>query len=315
MMLRKVYPRDSIQATLERIATHLAGKTPAAEVDAIFAEVQKHTDLPDVARDIDVFVKSAKRLGRKDLARKCLENAARRGGEDAWARLGDFFVGEKLWAQAASCYHRAGEAAPANAAYLFLEGWTLAKHGQEQEGRRLMEQARWLPLADAGARHELVAAMDKLGLTEEAGRQRSLLLRGSEIEDWHAYDVNRTLSRAAVARKDYPTAARHYELCVLWFFRSKGALYLETEAPLWIGHWLHYLRARGFLAGGDIDAALTEARLALTLLAGDIDIPISFVPELKRRGRDGEAVHRSSRSSPSSTICPPPTHAVVGSTI
>src|SRR5207245_2291573 len=74
-------------------------------------------------------------------------------------RLGDLYAGKKQWDKAAEQYKAAWDKDKHQALALYLYGHMLVKSGKDAEGKKLMEQAHWLPLGDDGARHALANAL------------------------------------------------------------------------------------------------------------------------------------------------------------
>ena len=284
---RRLESKEGALATLQRIEGLLAGKASRAEVERAFAAVQTLADDPAAANFLTPLAARAEALGRADLARQCLELATRSGDAAAWQGRGDAYLRGELWDKAADCYRRARDRDALDAASCFLQGWALTRQGQDKEGQRLTELAYRLPLADAGRRLVLAEALERVGLTDTAQRQRELLVRTS-LRDWSTGQTWRELSRAAAAKKDFRRSAAAYEQFVLGSLWRQST-YLENEAPLWVGQHLHFLRARAQLEASDINATVREVRRALDLYPGDVDTLLRFYPALLQRGRGKDA--------------------------
>jgi tetratricopeptide (TPR) repeat protein len=221
------------------------------------------------------------------------------GTPDALIRLGDLRAAKKQWAKAAECYHRAwrltvaayhpsATASSYSALSLFLAGDALVKDGQEEEGKRLMEQSHWVLLGDAAGRFSFLRALAQRGFTEAVRRETDLLLRVSEPGSQNSGAADRLLAQAALARKDYSAAADGIEQSMLRCLRSYLS-FVQAPAYVTIPSHVHQLRAQGLLAAGDFKAAKRHIDLALTAAPGNVDLPIALVPALERQRHRKEA--------------------------
>jgi tetratricopeptide (TPR) repeat protein len=286
-VFRHLEPKESVLETLQRVDRLIAGKMSRAEVDRAFAAVHTLAEDANAGHFFAPMARRAEALGRADLAQQCLELATRGGEASAWQALGDAFLQAKQFAKAADSYRRARERDPADAASCFLQGFALTQWGQEQDGKRLMQVAYRLPLADAGRRRELVQALERVGLTEEAQGQRELIAHNS-LRDWSTGQNFRELSREAAQRQNHQQAAAAYErfvLNALW----RQSFFLENEASLWVGAHLHLLRARARYEAKDVDGLVRELRRALDLYPGDTESLLRYYHDLHRRGRGKDA--------------------------
>jgi tetratricopeptide (TPR) repeat protein len=171
---------------------------------------------------------------------------------------------------------------------LYLRGWALEKAGTADEGKKLMELAELLPLANDDNRYLLTEAIRKRGLTEPARRQRELMIRLGEFASWYIDEAQRLEANVALNRKDYLKAAEGYERFLISCLRPSTSM-VEVESYLLVPRFIHQHRARAHLAAGQPDAAIKEARLALAAMPGAIDIAIELTPELDRLGRRQDA--------------------------
>ena len=98
----------------------------------------------------------------------------------------------------------------------------------------------------------------------------------------------RQVALAAMRRKDYLAAAQGQERSMLVCLKS-GVGYSRSAAYLWVPALVHRLRAEGYVAAGDFDAARRETDLCWTALPGDALVPIELVPMYDKAGRKKEA--------------------------
>jgi tetratricopeptide (TPR) repeat protein len=236
----------------------------------------------------------------------CLEKA---NTATANLRLGDVLAAKKDWLRAAERYERAylaftkpldrvrdlafgTDTGPGELA-LYLRGWALAQGGKSAEGKKLMEQAHWLPLGQARPRYVFARELEKRKHVAAAQREFDVLRRVgeatlTEAESFYTGEGLLAAGAKAYAAKDYLKAADAYEQAMLRSMRP-DVFFVSTTAYVGVPATTHRTRALGLLAAGKIDEALREANLSLTVLPGSIDVATRFVPELDRRGRKKEA--------------------------
>jgi tetratricopeptide (TPR) repeat protein len=279
-------------ATLRQVRAVLGGKLPKAEFAALARELRQAAAKRPAAERSDWLAglaESARRAGRADLQRECLEAAAGAGGDQAaFARLAKFLLGKRLWAEAAAVCARGHKQHPDDPILLLLHGHALARLGKPAESRRLEEAARVLPLADEGLRHALATTLAVLGRHVDARREFELLSRSGYRTAWATRDAWRELSGYAQRAGEDLKAAACWERWYLGVLGS-GSFFLENEPYVWVPYRLHFLRARGLLAAGDAAGAWAEIQTCLRLLPGETETAIALVPALARKGRTREA--------------------------
>jgi hypothetical protein len=299
-MLRHKSPKEDVPATLQRLRGLFDDHKPgpdfealaAAEADVLARQAherdqsagseQYQTDLASLA---DVCVAA----GKEALAQSLLEKAAGLAGDPtALRRLADFLADRGRWSAAADRYAQAWEKERGKPVLLYLKGWALTKAGQAGEGRQLMEQAHLLALADDEARYDLAETLSKRGLTEAAVRELDVLLRTAEFRSVYLTNALADLLPEAVRRRDYARASAFYQRVALGVLET-GATFVDQEAYLTVPHAVHLNRARALLAAGRLDEARPEIETCLTLLPGDVELPIAAVPVLTGQGRKAEA--------------------------
>lgn len=296
---------ESIQKSLQHLRDLMEGRISAKEVKELIAEAEIQwagsSLLPSVRESL---AEVAAKADLDDLAYSVLEKAATR---DALIRLGDLFAAKKQWTKAAERYLQAwkkvwhpetlplpkhsqgtsGEG-PLDPLPLYLAGDALVRAGQEQEGKKLIEQAHWIPFADAETRYDFIRALSERGHKEAARRETELLLRVSEPNTYYSGAAIRRLAFAALARKDYHKAAVGFEQSMMRCF-NPYTHFVENAAYATVPAQIHHLRASALLAEGKLEQALQHVERALAASPGYANLPIELVPELERRGHKKEA--------------------------
>ncbi len=311
-VFRLKFKEESAAARLKRLRQLLEGKVAAEEVKAWVEEANTLLSQPTASISAmrlsayrQALAETAVKARLDDLAYSLLEKVDL---PVALIRLGDLLAAKKQWEKAAQRYQQAWKKAltpekpRANRVQLqltgmqqsydplplYLAGDALVRAGREKEGKKYIEQAHWLPLADAATRFNFLRVLAERGHKEAARRETDLLLRVSEPNSYESGAALRRQAVAALARKDYLKAAEGFEQSMLRCLRANtnfvsNALYATAPAQI------HQLRASGLLAAGKLDEALKQADLALNASPGSVDVPIALVPELERHGHKKEA--------------------------
>lgn len=274
---------------MKRLCDLLDGRTRGKELDDLIGAAKVlHPDAAAAQWMLciyDVYLNA----GMEDRAREYLDAAATSHTAAApHLRLGDYLAERGKWELAVARYGRAWDLNRKEPLPLFLKGWALARAGQEQEGRRLMELAHWLPLGNESARHAFLMELAKRRQRDAARREACLLIRLSVPGSFFTGEGFRQLALDAMQRNDHLEAAAYHELAMLRCLRSQTT-FQETTAYLGVPHLVHRQRAAGLLAAGRIDKALKEAEICLAALPGNSDLQALLVPELEKRGRKTEA--------------------------
>jgi hypothetical protein len=208
-------------------------------------------------------------------------------------RIGDLYAQEKSWPEAAEAYGRAWQLQKERTGSLYLQGYALERAGKLDEGRRLMELAELLPLADTERREQLASVMEKLGQRESAHKQWEIILRLGAFEGWEGAEdwaVQRACRALAVqlADQDKLRAAglwQHY----LHYLLKTNSGFTEASGYPEIVHQFHALRTQGLLEAGRVAEALPELALAQAAMPGDVELVERAMPLLARGGRVAEA--------------------------
>jgi tetratricopeptide (TPR) repeat protein len=289
--LRQRSPGEGPVTMLSQVRDLVEGKTTGKALEALAGEALRaasQQEPPARERWLLAVADTCQAAGLDTATRNCLERAADTGRAPALLRLGDFLAEKKLWAQAAARYGEAWQKDRRNPLPLYLQGWTLARGGDEREGGRLMDLAHWVPLGDELARQEFATELHKRGRDDDARRERRLLFAVSKPLSFSAGEALRDASLEAIAGKDYLKAADQQERALLRLLEPDTE-FVDKSAYVMVPAYVHRLRALGLAAAGRADEARAEVEAALQLLPGNVDLAAQLVPALDRLGRRKEA--------------------------
>jgi tetratricopeptide (TPR) repeat protein len=290
-VLRRKFPKEPILSVLRRLRDLMEGKIVPVTVKEWIEEAQK--ELASLKREerserLIAFAEVALIAGLEALGRSLLEKG---DTHESWVRLGDLLAGKQEWMRAAECYHRSW-LAPENGIdplSLYLEGDALVKAGRLREGKRRIEQAHLAPLGETGFRYGLFDRLGERAHRKAARREITLTARLAEATSEGYYSVAMYhLARSAAARKDYFHAAQAYEQ-TMFSDLSEVGVHFGLVGTVRMSSEIHRLRACGFLVAGKAAEASRDIELALTAQPGNMDVAVTLVPELERRGRKKEA--------------------------
>lgn len=289
---RGEHPTEEPAATLNRLRGLLDDHKTGPDFTSVVRAAEKAAEgMSADEREpwLRALADTCQSAGKDELSEDLLAKAAQASGTpDSWLRLGDFLAGKKRWAKAERAYQKAWAADQKRPVALYLRGWVLTHSGQAEEGRQLMERARWLPLADARARWALGEALARHGLTEAALRERDLIRTTGEFQSVYVTNVRNLEGEAAFARKDYDQAAVCAEAVLLTVLQAH-LTFVKNRAYLMVPANIHRNRALAHLKAGRVEGARKEVALALTCLPGDIDLAVQFVGRFAARGQEKDA--------------------------
>jgi tetratricopeptide (TPR) repeat protein len=290
-ILRERTP-DKPEEAMKRLRDVLAGKLTEKEVTQLIQEAMRasaeHTD-----RHYLALAEVALVAKLEPLALSCLKEAS--NSPEALSRLGDLHAQKKEWAEAAELYRKTWEKAPQQPLPLYLTGRALVQAAKEKEGRKLMEQSHMLPLGDERVRSEFALALARRGEREAAHRENELLLRLSEPGSFLSGEALRRLALDALARKDWATAAAGHEQAMLRIARTT-INFQQPGAYVGVPTLIHRLRASAALAADKIDDARGEIALCQAAMPGTVDVAITLVPQLERKGHKKDAAELFERT-------------------
>jgi tetratricopeptide (TPR) repeat protein len=272
-------------AALAQLRDLLAGNLPAREVTQLINEAMvQSAEHPD--RYYVALAEAAQACGDEALALRCLEQAPSDPG--SLARRGDLLAAKEKWAEAASLYERAWEAAPERPLTLYLAGRALVRSGKEKEGQALIDQAHLLPLGDGDVRMEFAQALSRRGEKDDARQEFERVSRLAEPAGFMTCEAMRQLAFNALARKNWPAAAAGQEKAMLRCLRTTIS-FQYPSAYVSLPALVHRLRASAALAAGDLEEARRQIALCRAAQPGNVETAIALVPELERLGHKKDA--------------------------
>jgi len=290
--LQAKHGASDLPGNLQRLRALFLPRPQRAQLAALAPEVLQLTQrfpTEERTRWFEALGSTLEAVEELDLARRCFtQSATVTGKSEAWFRLGQFHWDHKDYGPAADAYAQVSAAEETYPTAMYLQGAALLKQNREAEGRKQIQLAELIVLADDAARHRLATNLAERGLNADAQRQRELLLRSGGFSSWELNYALMNLGNEANEKKAHLRAADYYErymLCVL----GTSSAFTRTRAYLVLPHAVHESRARGHLANNDITNCLKEARLAMSYLPADTDLPIALVPELEKRKWTAEA--------------------------
>jgi tetratricopeptide (TPR) repeat protein len=312
------HPNDEPADTMNRLRAVLDGRVALQALTALVKdamEVAGNMRVEVRERWFIALAESCKDAGADTLRKNCLERAVAAAEEIASAQknrptdppyataslalLAEFYANKKDWTQAAEYYEQVlmktkpGTVSAVHGPIVtFLRGHALVQAGQEMEGKRLIELAHVLPLADGNARYICARELDKLGHVDAARRECELIIRVNGFNGfdgpWHTEEAFKALAQHARAERNYARAADYYERAVLCHMHSESD-YSLSAADLVLPALVHSNRAMALLIADKLDDAQREFQTCLDILPGDMNLPILLMPELEKKGHKTEA--------------------------
>jgi tetratricopeptide (TPR) repeat protein len=287
--LRILSPKDEPAAAMKRLRALLDGKMSAKDVTEFLDQfADKPMTLPDAeSPDAGSLVLAEVALAAKlnDRAVAILEKAK---GSEASVRLGDIFADKKDWDKAAKAYRKAREADRGNPLPLWLTGWALKHGGKEAEGKKVMDQAHWLPMGDEAVRHQFALDLLRRNQPEASRKESELIVRVGIPGSFYTGEATRRLAIGALMRRDFNEAVEGHEKAMLRVLLSY-VNFVQKPAYVLVPGAVHKMRAAALLKAGKTQEAMDEARRCLDIIPGNVDLPVLLVPELEKRGMKKEA--------------------------
>jgi len=296
--LRKKHADMPVEDVLRRLQMLLK---PAESTDDIAFDWREYVE--EAAKACRKMSVSQQRRWLSALSRTCLvqaDHAAALGyfkeaveaeGDDvstsALLRVADLLAEQADWPQAVSWYRRAWDGEPESAVACYLLGHALVQSGKADEGRRIIDMAQLLPLADGRARYNLASEWTKRGLSQDIAGQWQFILRTGEPGSWAVNEAAKYYGNT-LSGKDNLAASRYWQWSLLSCLKTSTAI-PRVSGYLQLIHLVHKARARGLLADGRIDEAVAELRQSHAALPGNIELALDLVPELERLQRPDEA--------------------------
>jgi hypothetical protein len=268
-------------ALLPRIETELSAVNPAAPNELLpDARAGKLLALAALLHRYDQDKLSAKYLARV---------APAEVSSQMLIELGDRYAEQMKWSDAIRAYDAACTKDRRNASALFLLGWAKIKNGKEAEGRKDMDLALVIPLADGESRHSLAQTLARLHNDEEAARQRQLVLR---LAGPHETSIIRALADMCDAETEKPQASGMTlisQRLAAEFLLSQGVFQVETRFYIQWRAMAHRFAARELLCAGNTAAAIEEIHRAEAIMPEDVELALDCDAELRKRGAATEA--------------------------
>lgn len=306
-VLRESY-REPVKVTFGRLRSLTKGELAGAQMEALAraaAELVRKTELSARDEGLADVGDSLLAAGYRQSAVNYFRWLSQRPPPPpvAFIRLGDLESEARRWDAAATLYAKAWDLDRTQPLPLLLRGAALKHLGRDKEGAELVELAHVLPLADEGARHELIGELERRQMKGDARRERDFILRTAAFQSWHQSDALRRAGDEAYENQDYLAAADLWDRA---FLDNQG--HSTRFARLWANFampaLIHRSRALGLMRAGDFAGAEREADLAMHYSPSDADAVIAFVNELDRLGKKAEAdeVYRR-HSAPYRALC------------
>jgi tetratricopeptide (TPR) repeat protein len=301
--IRKESPGEERLAALKHLRRLLTGKPDPAAVEELrrFArrietqlEAPASDPTPDDesaddprARNLLVLAKLFHRYGQDKLMTQYLARIGKAVSAETLLEAGKLYDDAKQWDEAIKSYQAAWVKDRQNATAAYLMGWAQSQKGNHAEGRKQMELALAVPLADGESRRELARLLARLHQDDAAARQRELLLRLAAPHDRSVLMIlmenGEIAEKAGTGAMATPWQRAVVELLAGRFFMSEARYYLQPAVSA------HAARARELLRAGKTAAAIEELRQAEALQPGNLQLSLDCDSDLRKHGATSEA--------------------------
>ncbi len=172
---------------------------------------------------------------------------------------------------------------------LYLAGNALTEMGKKDEGKKLIDQATFLPLGNEQTRWNLANALEERGMRTQAVKQWDLLLRTGTASSWHVNYALRQLARhESTVKKNHLRAAQYLQRSHLYCLDTSAG-YTSVTMYLRITFAIHSELAQHWLQKKNFDRAMADTRIALKSLPQNTDFAIDMVRALTEQGRKKDA--------------------------
>jgi len=289
--LRRLLTSRSDATALEELRRMVSHLEPQLESDD--AEDSSDNDTDDLrARKLLALAMLFHRHGDGKLAAKYLALIPATGvSVGTLIEEGNLYVEAKQWSEAAKSYKAAWDKDRRSASALYLWGWAETKTGAtgaEAQGRKSMEAALTVSLADGESRREFVRTLVRLHQDDEAARQRQWLLRLAATHDRSIVQTLMEIGDAAAEKADGTNSAAVWqrvsvELLSGSVFLSDARYYFHPPVSA------HSARACELLRTGNTAAGIEELHQAEALQPANIQVALDCDAELRKHGAAGEA--------------------------
>ncbi|MGO9113172.1 MAG: hypothetical protein ACLP9L_28395, partial [Thermoguttaceae bacterium] len=301
--LRRQFPGEDRPTALRHLRRLLTGKPDATAVEEIGrlvhrVEPQLEAANSDGSPDDETSDPRARKLlalatlfhryGQSKLTTEYLALIGKGVSARTLIDRGNLYAEEKQWNEAAKSYEAAWTKDRRSAAALYLLGWAQANRGEEADGRKRMELALVVPLADGESRHDLIQTLVRLHQDDAAARQRLWVLRVAAMHDRSIIQVLMETGDAAAEKADAANMATVWqrvaaELLSGSVFLTEIRYYLQPPVSA------HSARARELLRAGKTAEAIKELHQAESVQPANIQLALDCDAELRRHGAAGDA--------------------------
>ncbi|MEI6148740.1 MAG: hypothetical protein WCS01_06555 [bacterium] len=240
-------------------------------------QANAHTELGNLAGAIGCWRRACGLVSQDNLP----------GREWLYKGLASALIADSQWSQAAVAARQAFEVRR-RAAFLWVEGWALAKNGQKRIGAETMEQARLLAAISRDEMDEipeLARWMDRLGAPELAARQNELVFRVAPPHLWDKRLCAKEAADLAWKAGDFAKAAALGEAFRFSHLTSNMAYGLTPYGYLAVMWQIHAAAALKAADAGNFDAMMEHVRLAREAQPADVELAIMLVPNLEKAGQ------------------------------
>ncbi len=276
-------------ARLKLIGSILNATVTKPEARDLLAGVESRADMPEDLR-----------LAAADLARRtglaAEEERLLAKGKRAMSRigLGDALARRDDWAGALRAYDAAETLEPGDPLVQILRAVALDHLGRKAEAQSARSLARRIPLGFEGVRSRLVQELMRRGLVELAGDHSKLLLACTKPGSYEAGNAQRFIAQD-MARRDRFLEAAAGQQKALFRIMGRDVSFIYPTAYVSVPALMHRLQARGLLAAGKVDEALSEMKTCQKLMPRDVELPILVYDALVRINRkpDADALYGS----------------------
>ncbi len=303
--LRNKFPAEDRPAALKHLRRLLSGKPDAKAVEELrrlFAhlEAELEAENADATPDDETSDPRARKLlalatlfhryGESKLTAKYLGLIGTAGvSARTLIDVGNLYAEDKQWNEAAKAYEAAWTKDRRSASALYLLGWAQTKRGEDAEGRKRMELALMIPLADGESRRDLVRTLIRLQQDSEAARQRQWVLRLAALHHYSIVQVLNEIGDAAADKADAANMATVWQRFAAELLLTNTGFMIESRYYLQFSVSAHTARARDLLRADKTAEAIEEVHKAEAIQPDNVQLAIDCDPELRKHGAAGEA--------------------------
>ncbi len=177
---------------------------------------------------------------------------------------------------------------PTDPLVAFLYGKTLIATGNEKEGKRLLDVANLISLADSDKRIKFSEDLSERGFTEEARKQIDTIMDTSWFDGVAEGNAHVRTARYVARRGDYKRAADLYEKDLAQMVFSTVS-FVSAQSYMTVPQVVKTYRAQALLKEGKTDEAMKLIRDALENVPKNVDLAIGVIPNLTKLGKKKEA--------------------------